>query len=158
VARASHYYPSTTSVTIIVRENQSPCDEYISLLFEVLNSQGESRFQQLVEMAKAGAISRREYATEVLKQEFVATKNARDLIGNLGFGNKEIEESYFYNRLIKCPDEFEGFIPYLKKVSPQRGDPYEGYEKFYDLQKQYYDSQSSKNGTTNVDPAPTLKR
>jgi hypothetical protein len=139
VARASHYYRNSTSVTIIVRENQLPSDECICLIFEILNSEGEPRFQQLVEMAKAGSISRVDYATEVLKQEFKATKKTRDLIATFEFSQKEIAESWSYNRLIQCPDDFNAFLPYLHKVSPNRH-TFEDYERYYDLQKQYYDS------------------
>lgn len=139
VARAAHYYPNPSSVTIIVRENQLPCDEFICLLFEILNSEGEQRFQQLVEMAKAGSISRVDYATECLKQEFIAAKKIRDLIATFGLSQKEIAESWSYNRLIQCPDDFDAFLPYLHKVSPNRH-AFEDYERYYDLQKQYYDS------------------
>jgi hypothetical protein len=139
VARAAHYYPNPTSVTIIVRENQLPCDECICLLFEVLNSEGEPRFQQLVGMAKAGTISRVDYATEVLKQEFIAGKKTRDLILKFGLSQQEIAESYCYNRLVQCPDNFDASLSYTLKVSPNRH-AFEDYERYYDLQKQYYDS------------------
>jgi len=139
VARAAHYYPNPTQVTIIVQENQLPCDECFCLLFEILNSEGEPRFQQLVEMAKMGTISRVDYAKEVLKQEFIAGKKTRDLILKFGLSQKEIAESYFYNRYLQSPDDFDAFLSYRLKVSPNR-DPIKDYERYYDLQKQYYDS------------------
>jgi hypothetical protein len=131
VARSAHYYPNPTSVTIIVRENQLPCDECICLLFEVLNSEGEPRFKQLVEMAKTGTISRADYAKEVLKQELIANKKTRDLIIKFGLSQKEITESYFYNRLVQSPDDFDTFLLYLRKVSPNRH-AFEDYERYYD--------------------------
>jgi len=149
VARAEHYYPNPTSVTIVVRENQLPCDECICLLFEVLNSEGEPRFQQLGAMAKAGTISKVEYATEVLRQEFQATKKTRDLIATFGLGQDEIAESWSYNRFIQCPDDFAAFLPYLRKVSPNRH-AFEDYERYYDLQKQYYDSQAKTSPAANA--------
>jgi hypothetical protein len=149
VATAAHYYPNPKQVTIIVQENQLPCDECICLLFEILNSEGEPRFQQLGEMAKTGAISREDYAKEILKQEFIAEKKTRDLMLKFGLSQKEIAESYFYNRMVQCPDDFDSFLPYLRKVSPKRH-TLEDYEHYYDLQKQYYDSQSKASHTPNA--------
>src|SRR5205809_7066972 len=38
MARAYHYYPKDLSVVIVLRENQEPSDELITLLFELINS------------------------------------------------------------------------------------------------------------------------
>jgi hypothetical protein len=154
VARAAHYYPNPTAVTIIIRENQLPCDECICLLFEVLNSEGEPRFQQLVGMAKTGTISRVDYATEVLKQEFKAVKKTRDLIATFGLSEKEIAGSDYYDHFIHCPDDFDSFLSYRLKASPNQ-DPLKGYEQYYDLQKQYYDSLNKKNEASSADGTPT---
>jgi hypothetical protein len=47
-----HYLGDSSTVGIFVRENQSACDECISILFEVFNSKGEKRFRELWELAK----------------------------------------------------------------------------------------------------------
>jgi hypothetical protein len=46
-ARAYHYYPNTVGmpeVIVCVRENQSSLDEFITILFETLNTKQEAGF------------------------------------------------------------------------------------------------------------------
>ncbi|HTA94662.1 MAG TPA: hypothetical protein VK769_00915 [Verrucomicrobiae bacterium] len=130
-ARAFHYYPDESVVGIVIRENQQPPDEFICLLFEVLNSEGEKRFQEIYQKAKDGTLSKGDFVNAVSKVEFEAIKRTRDLIHDLNLNKKEISESYYYNRLIQCPDKFEDFLSYKKKVSPQR-DQVKEYEMDYD--------------------------
>jgi hypothetical protein len=151
VARSFHYYPNSTSVTIVIRENQPACDEYICLLFEILNSEGEPRFQQLLGMAKKGTISRVDYATEVLKQEFISVKRTRDMIATFGLSPKEIEESYYYDKFVRCPNDFTSFLSYRLKTSSDR-DALRAYERYYDTQKQYHDPLNEKSESTNASP------
>ena len=82
-------------------------------------------------MAKAGTISKVDFATEMLRQEFNSVKKTRDSIGNWGLNQKEMAESYDYNRLIHCPNEFDNFMSYIAKVSPKRH-AFEDYETYYD--------------------------
>jgi hypothetical protein len=90
-------------------------------------------------MAKEGTISRVDYATEVMKQEFSAEKKLKNIIPTFGLTPQEVADSYFYNRCIQCPDDFDAFLVYVRKVSPQR-DAFKDYENYYDRQKAYYDS------------------
>jgi hypothetical protein len=131
IPRAFHYYPDESVVGIVIRENQQPSDEFISLLFEVLNSENEKRFQEITQKAESGALSKANYATEILKTEFEVVKRTRELIRGLNLNKKEISESYLYNRYIECPNKFEDFLSYKKKVSPQR-DQIKEYEMQYD--------------------------
>ena len=132
VARASHSYPDDSAVRIVIRENQEPCDECIGLIFEVLNSEGEKRFAELEQEAKFETLSKADFVKGIMMQEFQAVKKTRELIGNFKLSEKEITASYFYNRLIQCPNEFDEYLAYKKKVSPKRDDV-TFYERQYDL-------------------------
>jgi hypothetical protein len=131
VARAFHYYPEKSVVGIMMRENQQPCDECMCLIFEMLNSEGEKRFGQLEEKAKDGTVSKEGFVREVLRQEFQAVKKTQALIGQFKLSQKEITESYYYDRFIRCPSEFDEFLSYKTKVSPKRAD-LKGYYQIYD--------------------------
>ena len=81
--------------------------------------------------AKSGIISREEYAREKLKVEFEAEKGTRDALLALQLSNKEKAGSVEYDLYVECPDKFEDFLPYLKKVS-RHGDVFQAYESLYD--------------------------
>jgi hypothetical protein len=147
--RAFHYYPNTVGLPEIVlcaRENQTPLDEFICILFETMNTKNESGFAKLFEAAHSGSVSREQFARDILQYEFEATKNIRTLLLTLKFGNKETIDSYYYSRLINCPNEFESFLEYSKKVSPHR-DAFKNYELYYD----------SLRKTDNVSNSPASK-
>src|SRR5260221_8516873 len=74
---ALHYYPDKSSVALVIRENQQPCDECICLIFEALNSMGQNRFQDLFERAKTGTISKTNFVREVMGQELQALKKTQ---------------------------------------------------------------------------------
>lgn len=141
IASAEHMYPGPASVLIRIRENQTPADEFICLLFEMLNSENEKRFQQVDALIQPNKISRTDYAREKLKLEFVTEQRTRDLLPKLGLSSKEIADSYIYNRLIHMPDDFDTTLAYVHKVSPKRR-IVEYYEENYDQLRKYYDAQS----------------
>ena len=137
-ARAYHFYPNTLDlpqVVICVRENQQRLDEFITLLFETLNSRGERRFATLFEEARAGSISKGEFAREILRVEFEATKSTRDLLLALKFNRKETSRSHYYRLYVECPSGFEDFLSYPKRVSGKR-DAIKEYEAKYDSIRQ----------------------
>jgi hypothetical protein len=132
--RAYHFYPNTTgqaAVVICVRENQEPWDELITLVFELLNSKSEKQFGDLFERAKAGTVARDEFARATLRVEFEAIKATRDLVRGFGLSRKERQKSYYYNRFLDCPNDFDGFLSYTQKISASR-DPIKDYEAQYD--------------------------
>jgi hypothetical protein len=131
IPRAFHYYPDESVVGISIRENQKSSDEFICLLFEVLNSESEKHFQEIYQKAKDGILSKADFVNALFKTEFEAVKKTRDLIRDLNLNKREISESYYYNRLIECPNKFEDFLTYKKKVSPHR-DQIKEYEMQYD--------------------------
>jgi hypothetical protein len=137
--RAFHYYPNMVGIAdvlICVAEDQDPLDEFISILFETLNTKGETRFAKLDEDARSAKISRAEYAREKVKVEFEAEKSTRDLLVALKLSKKETAGSVEYGLYLGCPDNFEDFLPYLKTVS-RHGNVFQAYELLYDsLRKQ----------------------
>jgi hypothetical protein len=151
-ARAYHYYPNTAgsaSVYIFVRENQTALDEFIALFFETLNTKGQDRFVKLFEKAKAGTISKSEFAKEILKVEFEAMKKAQAVFTSLKFSKKETNKSDLYRVVVECPTEYEEFELHCTKDSPHR-DPIKEYESKYDLLRKV--SEDSTPQTNSIAP------
>ncbi len=131
--RALHYYPDDSAVGIMIRENQEPCDEYICLVYEVLNSQGENRFKALFEQARSGAVSKEIFVRGVLHQEFQAVTRVRGLLDGFKLNTKEKSSSYYFKKFSDCPDDFEQFLIYKPKGSAR--DRVKEYERQYDALK-----------------------
>lgn len=132
--RALHYYPDESVVGIAIRENQEPCDEYICLFFEVLNSQGEKRFKDLAEQAKAGIVSKKDFVRGIMRQEFQAVMRVRGLLADLKLSAKEKITSYYFKKFADCPDDFEAYLAYKPKGVTR--DPIKEYEQSYDSLRQ----------------------
>lgn len=132
VPRASHYYHSERAVCIMLRENQPPIDEYLCLLFEVINSESEEHFRSIYQKAQSGDIARRDFPQAILKEEFKAAIRTRDLIKQLKLDAKEVAESQEYRHFLGCPDRFEDFLDYSKKLSSPERDPVKEYEAAFD--------------------------
>jgi hypothetical protein len=120
VPMGDHFYDhiaGKTWVTILIRENQEPCDEYVSFEFEALNSEGEQRFEELEGMAKAGTISKPDFVRGIEKQELAASLKMQSILGRLQLSKKEIAKSHFYNKFLDCPSNFDEFISYRNKFT-----------------------------------------
>jgi len=147
VARAFHFYPNTVGtpdVMLCIRENQTPLDEFITTLFETLNTKKESAFAELSQNAYFGKITKEQFAKGIIRNEFEATKSVRSTLLTLKFGTNEIREAYYYQKYIECPTNFDDFLTYSKKVSQR--DAMKEYELKYDsLRKMYNDSNSASN-------------
>ena len=131
--RAFHYYPSaigTAEVIICVRENQQPFDEFSSVLFEILNTRNEARFVKLTDDARAGKVSRDEFARGILRSEFDAVLDTKASVIALKLDKLATAGSYFYTRLLNCPSKFDDFLSYSKKVSKR--DVFKEYQEKYD--------------------------
>lgn len=133
VAIASHYYPSDSAVGIVLRENMEPIDQFIGFVFEAINSEGQPSFEKIIKEAEQGKLSKRDFTTETLKQEFKAVVRTRALLQRLKLEAKEIAESREYKHFEECPDSFEDFLAYTKKISGKERDVFEEYDKQYDL-------------------------
>jgi hypothetical protein len=120
VARACHYYPSESVVGICIKENQATLDGYISLLYETLNSQNESKFEELFRKATAGEISQPDFSHEMSRLEFMATIKTRDLLKSMKFSKSEKSDSECWIKYRDCPEKFEDFLAYCVKVSPSQ--------------------------------------
>jgi hypothetical protein len=128
--RALHYYPGDSAVGLAIRENQEPCDEYLCLIFEILNSQGEKRFKDLMEQAKAGTVSRKDFARGIMRQEFQAVQRVRGMLDGLKLSPEEKGASYYFKMFADCPDDFEKFLTYKPKGVTR--EPLKEYEQQYD--------------------------
>ncbi len=125
-----HYLGDSSTVGIFVRENQSACDECISILFEVLNSKGEKRFRELWGQAEAGSISKKDFVTEIQRQEFQAVRGVQNLIRTFDLKPEEITASSSYRQFMETPESFEAFLAYSRKIS--KGGNQQNYEELYD--------------------------
>lgn len=108
--KASHDYGDGSKVRIFLRENQPALDEFVSLLFEVVNSEGRKKFVELFERAKTRKISKQDYVRNVSLQEFEAAKKTRDLLHNLNFRPGEVASSWPYQLFLQCPNDFAMFF------------------------------------------------
>jgi hypothetical protein len=124
------YFEDSSAVGIFVRENQSPSDECIDILFEALNLKGEKRFRELFNQARSGAITRQDYVREMQRQELQAVVAAKRLIRNFKLSKKEAAESWNYRAFTQTPTEFEKFVAHNSKVSQGQTQKY--YEQQYD--------------------------
>jgi hypothetical protein len=130
-ARAFHFYRGENLVNIAVRENQHPWDEYVSILFETVNSMNEKSFSKLSRDAESGKIPRSDFPLKALEIEHRAVKQTRDLIKALGLSEADVAGSEIYHSFLESPDSFDAFLAYIKKVSTVRN-PIVEYQKQYD--------------------------
>lgn len=132
---AGHFYPDTWNVFIVIKANQAPVDEFLEVIFESINSEGEQHFNELASEARAGTITKTTFALEAIKQEFLALKRTRDLLNKMTLTQKEISTSSEYTKIRGTPDRFEDFLLYLKSVDSSRKDLIKEYESKYDLMR-----------------------
>jgi len=128
-----HYYPTESSVVIVIREDQSPSDECISLLYELLHSAGEKHLAELASQARSGTLSKADFVKGMLQEQFQAAKRMRDMLGDLKLSKKEMAKSNYYGRFIRCPNDLAGFLNYAESLSPGEGrSTQDFYERQYD--------------------------
>ena len=136
--RAFHFYPYTAGmadVELCVRENQQPLDEFTCVLYELLNSKNQSRFEAAFDRAKAGSLQKREFVMAIMRIEFETDLAVRDILKGMKFTRKQKAQSHFYNAFVNCPSNFEESLTYQRKVSPEQ-DPIQEYEHKYDVLRQ----------------------
>jgi hypothetical protein len=131
-ARAFHTYPEESSVMIAIDENQEPVDQYITLVFESLNSEREKQFLALEQEALAGSISRTNFAIGLLRNEFEAVEKMKPIIRGLKLSKKEMGDSFEYDHFMNCPTNFDGFVSFQKKLWGEGNDRMTYYEQQYD--------------------------
>lgn len=134
VARAAHFYPGAAGVRevfICVQENQHPIDQFITLLFEIVNARNERQFKSLMDDAYNDSVSKEVFVSTIGRLEFAATLDTRALLIPLRFSKKEIKQSDYYKRFLNCPTNYEAFLAYQKDTRSKR-DPDKFYEAEYD--------------------------
>ena len=132
---AYHYYTEANGVVVAIREDQHALDEFLCLIYEVLNSEHDVEFQELTRRAEARNISKVDFAHEVLRGEFKAALRTKLLISKVKFRKKETSQSYYYKHIAGCPDTFEEFLTSIEKESKNGRDPIKEYEANYDSLK-----------------------
>jgi hypothetical protein len=132
--RAFHYYPHSVGmaeIALCVRENQHPWDEFIGIIFELLNSRNEDRFEQLGDKARSGSVSRMEFVHGIIRLEFESMKATGDILKKLKPTKKEVSGSQYYNTFTNYPGDFEGYLS-IAKANAQGRDPMQEYGAQYD--------------------------
>jgi hypothetical protein len=118
-------------IALCVRENQHPWDEFIAIMFELLNSRNQDHFEQLGDRARSGSVSRTEFVQGVMRLEFEAMKATGDILRKLKPAKKEISGSRYYITFANYPVDFEGYLS-LTKTNVQGRDPMREYGAEYD--------------------------
>jgi len=132
ITSSYHYYSGESMVGIVVRENQEPLDEFISITFEILNSEHKKEFEALVRKARSGDVSRIDFARQMIEVEHKAEKQVRKLLLGLGLSTDEISASHFYKLEIEVPDDPKEYLAYIEKLNSSRRDAIREYEEKYD--------------------------
>ena len=107
-------------MNIAVRENQHPLDEYISILFEILNSANEESFSKLARDAERGKVARSEFPLKALAIEHRTVSQTRDLIRTVPLEEADIVDSQLYYSFLKSPDGFDEFVAYVQSNQGRR--------------------------------------
>lgn len=136
---AAHYPLGATSVSIVINADQTPMDEYVDLLFELINVRHADQFREVLAKAADSKIPKSEFPREILKIEFEAMQKTKELVRKLKFSPKDVEASDELKHLFKSADTFDAFYAELKmRAKDGKHDPIKDYEtQFEAYEKQY---------------------
>ena len=119
VSPAYHFYPITwifSEVVICVRARQEPWDELVCLAYELFNCRNQNRFEELVDRAKAGTISRgRILLTRFLGWSSKRPLATRSLLRSVSLPANE-KASHYFDVIYNCPTNFEDSLSYAPTV------------------------------------------
>jgi hypothetical protein len=118
--RSYHDFPNESKVSIYVRENQEPVDEFICLIFDAQNAANDKRYSDLFDKARTGAISKNDFAREMSQLELDAIKQTRDILNKIAIGASEGRKSDYCKLFEDTPDDLDKFLVYNKKLTPSR--------------------------------------
>lgn len=128
---ALHHSPDESSLVVTLRENAQPCDEFICLLYEIVNAKSDETYRALFKEAKTGTISKERFIDSVFEKEFVAAKEMKLLITNLGLTPAEADGSRNLQVFRQCPDTFAEFLTQVK-ADTNSNFQLKSYEEQYD--------------------------
>ena len=134
-APAYHYYTTfqdKTVVVVVLRGRKIPIDEFICLLFEMINSNGEDVFKKITIEAQSGLISRDDFPVKVLEKEFAAVLELKKILLSLEIDKEMLKDSAFYYKFMNSPDDFAKFLDYIKDKNITHRDIVDSYLKQYD--------------------------
>mgnify|MGYP001132710264 CR=1 FL=1 len=105
----------------------------VSVAFECINAKVKDQFVENFIRAANGTIQKKQFVLTILQHEFETVQQIKSLILEYDFPatDTDIEQSYFYSRFINAPEEFDEFIKYVDRVSPQRK-LFKRYERIFD--------------------------
>ncbi len=101
-------------------------------MFETINSNSEKTFLELFAKARSKEMSKNEFVSEMTKTEFAALRQMRKLLLKINLDASKTVNSYYYKRMIDCPDNFDDFLVYRKKVASPYRDAGKEREALYD--------------------------
>jgi hypothetical protein len=130
--RAAEWDARKPEVTLLrVDGTPSGIDQLVHLLFELHNVQGYDAFASIHEDAVRGEITREEYASRMLEQEFRALIAARTFFREhlRDLSQSEKKEARAYYRMLYGPDSFE---EHVRQVSRRGFDLRDHYRTLYD--------------------------
>jgi tetratricopeptide (TPR) repeat protein len=128
---ACHVNKRPDLAEIWLSKGEEPLDEYLSLVYELLNSSHEEKFRNVREQASAKKISRRDFIREFIKIEQEAHLKLKADLRKLALSDKDIASSRQYELQLKMPDTFEEFYLGCKNVSDDWS-PARDYSQMYD--------------------------
>lgn len=124
-------FPGEAQVPVVtIVEGQQPWDQFILLVFELHNSRGKAAFERLWQQARAGSITKEQFADGVMRTEFEAVKRLKRIVRTLPLSDAEKASSHAYPRLVSCPEDYRHSQAYVKRVSPKRRQAQEYYELY----------------------------
>lgn len=125
-------FPVEAQVPVItIVEGQQPWDQFILLVFELHNTRGKADFDRLWRQARAGSITKEQFADAVMRTEFEAVRRMKPIVKALPLSDAEKASSHAYPRLASCPEDYQHFQDYVQRVSPGRRQARE-YHAVYD--------------------------
>jgi hypothetical protein len=137
----------------MILENQQPSDQFICLIYEMLNSEGDKQFVKLGQEAVAGTISRTNFAIGILRREFEAVERTKALLPYFKLSKVEMARSHYYRLYLDCPDTFEGFLSFSEHLWAS-GNYVSDRIVYYEQQYDYLQATHQRPNTA-LEPTPT---
>jgi hypothetical protein len=124
------YGPYPAIVRVTASNAYSPLDKLIILIYALFRLDYISNSNQLADQARAGELTRDEYAMGLLRLEFQTTQDTKNFLKEHGLLRKESDHSQAQGTLPPS-DKFEDFPRFIESL-PGRRTWKEDYGKYYD--------------------------
>jgi hypothetical protein len=131
-APAYYYMDGRDHLVIAVSESQKPVDELIEIVFEMIDSEREHKWQEIWQQATQGRIGRKDFADAMVKEEFAAYPKTRAFVNRLRLNKQEMAESVYFQHFAEAPEDLGAFMSYMKEASSKGRDAFKEFEAKYD--------------------------